>query len=232
MALVLTILPGAGARAADGCVAAPNSQAPNGRHWWYRTDRVTKRKCWFLGPQDKTALKGARQARPAAPTPRPAAETTGPAPQSPSTQSSLPVPVGHAGGGEVQPFEQAAARGIPFLVLRSDLPQAAGIIGREEAASTEWAMEERAIQEPATTGAGPGEDEAQPPQTVAGQSDTTDGATLVQMLSIFIAALLIAGGLCQAVLGIARGRLRRLIGARPSGARPVHTSARLRYSRR
>lgn len=33
--------------AAD-CVTAPNSAAPPGSHWYYRTDRTQQRKCWFL----------------------------------------------------------------------------------------------------------------------------------------------------------------------------------------
>ena len=39
------------ARAADDCVAAPNSQAPEGQHWYFRRDRVKHRKCWFLAPR-------------------------------------------------------------------------------------------------------------------------------------------------------------------------------------
>ncbi len=35
------------ARAAD-CVAAPNAPAPQGSHWYYRTDRAKQRKCWSL----------------------------------------------------------------------------------------------------------------------------------------------------------------------------------------
>lgn len=33
---------------ADDCLAAPSSATP-GRHWYYRTDRATKKKCWHLG---------------------------------------------------------------------------------------------------------------------------------------------------------------------------------------
>jgi len=33
---------------ADDCLTAPNSPAPEGRRWFYRTDRATGRKCWYL----------------------------------------------------------------------------------------------------------------------------------------------------------------------------------------
>ena len=33
---------------ADNCLAAPNSPAPQGSHWYYRLDRATQRKCWYV----------------------------------------------------------------------------------------------------------------------------------------------------------------------------------------
>ena len=44
------------------CNAKPNSPAPEGQHWYYRTDRVFGRKCWFLGPEDVSNQKDAAQA--------------------------------------------------------------------------------------------------------------------------------------------------------------------------
>ena len=43
--------PGAGATniaGADDCLTSPNSAAPEGKRWFYRTDRATQRKCWYL----------------------------------------------------------------------------------------------------------------------------------------------------------------------------------------
>lgn len=37
-------------RAAGTCIAKPNAAAPQGEHWYYRTDRVNNRQCWYLGP--------------------------------------------------------------------------------------------------------------------------------------------------------------------------------------
>jgi hypothetical protein len=40
-------------QAADPCIAAPNSPAPQGKHWYYRTDRAKQRKCWYLADAGK-----------------------------------------------------------------------------------------------------------------------------------------------------------------------------------
>ena len=37
---------------ADDCLTAPNSPAPAGRRWSYRTDRSTQRKCWYVRAAD------------------------------------------------------------------------------------------------------------------------------------------------------------------------------------
>jgi hypothetical protein len=44
------------------CNAKPNPPAPEGQHWYYRTDRAFGRKCWFLGPENVNDQKGAAQA--------------------------------------------------------------------------------------------------------------------------------------------------------------------------
>jgi hypothetical protein len=55
------------ARAADGCLRAPSHQASTGRHWYYRLERQTHRRCWYLAEQ------GHRTHRAASATPRPSA---------------------------------------------------------------------------------------------------------------------------------------------------------------
>jgi hypothetical protein len=44
---------------AVSCIAKPNGQPPQGQHWFYRTDRVTHRQCWYLAPQNADAQKSA-----------------------------------------------------------------------------------------------------------------------------------------------------------------------------
>jgi hypothetical protein len=42
---------GAAASTANECHAAPKGVAPQGAHWYYRTDRATKKKCWYLADE-------------------------------------------------------------------------------------------------------------------------------------------------------------------------------------
>lgn len=37
------------AEAAPVCLAGPNGASPKGQHWYYRIDRASGRKCWYLG---------------------------------------------------------------------------------------------------------------------------------------------------------------------------------------
>jgi hypothetical protein len=44
---------------AGDCIAAPNSQSPPGKHWYYRLDWATKRKCWYVGPLGRSVQEAA-----------------------------------------------------------------------------------------------------------------------------------------------------------------------------
>ena len=46
---------------ADDCLIAPKTSAPEGGHWYYRTDRPTQRKCWYLRA-DQSSQPSARLA--------------------------------------------------------------------------------------------------------------------------------------------------------------------------
>lgn len=48
------------------CLAKPKDATPPGGHWYYRTDRATKRKCWFVGDASTKSAKVATQ-KPAPP---------------------------------------------------------------------------------------------------------------------------------------------------------------------
>jgi hypothetical protein len=48
-------------RAANECITKPNSQPPQGQHWYYQTDRESKRQCWYLGPEGATVRKNAAE---------------------------------------------------------------------------------------------------------------------------------------------------------------------------
>ncbi|MGB8045588.1 MAG: hypothetical protein WCF66_21790, partial [Pseudolabrys sp.] len=71
--LFLAVSCAASARAvhAAECLAKPNAPAPQGEHWYYRTNRATMRQCWYLGPEGGGGQKDATQAseQPASDTP-------------------------------------------------------------------------------------------------------------------------------------------------------------------
>jgi hypothetical protein len=52
VALILVSAVGVGAlidnAGAEDCLTGPNVSAPTGQHWYYRVDRVTHRRCWYL----------------------------------------------------------------------------------------------------------------------------------------------------------------------------------------
>ena len=62
--------------AVDDCLSKPNAPPPQGSHWYYRSDRASNRRCWYLGPQgEKVSQAASPRQRPAAkPAPQPTAE--------------------------------------------------------------------------------------------------------------------------------------------------------------
>jgi len=61
--LVVSICPGVATQAAGDCAAAPNATAPQGSHWYYRLDRTTKRKCWYIAAQGNAAIRVVARAK-------------------------------------------------------------------------------------------------------------------------------------------------------------------------
>jgi hypothetical protein len=55
---------------ADNCLTAPNSSAPQGSHWYYRTERANQRKCWYFRapgePAQQATAHAPSEAAPAA----------------------------------------------------------------------------------------------------------------------------------------------------------------------
>jgi hypothetical protein len=66
VAIVIVSAMSAGAGAvqarAEGCLAGPNASSPAGQHWYYRIDRSSRRKCWYL----HAPLRGAHEGHGAA----------------------------------------------------------------------------------------------------------------------------------------------------------------------
>jgi hypothetical protein len=70
---------------ADDCLIAPNSPAPAGNHWYFRTDRAKQRNCWYLHAPDQPPQPAAAQAISNAP---PATHTIASVTASPSASTS------------------------------------------------------------------------------------------------------------------------------------------------
>jgi hypothetical protein len=103
--VVVLLLAGRTSRAADECITEPNTAAPQGNHWYYRTDPTTQRQCWYLKPEGEKVRARAEQ-----PT---AAARSSPGPKlvsTPNSRLSEPAPV------ETAAIESKAAR--------TDLPAA------------------------------------------------------------------------------------------------------------
>jgi len=73
---------------AVNCVAKPNGQPSRGQHWFYRTDHVTQRQCWYLARQDAEAQKSTNKKLSSARKPRDAHRPTAAAPQVPNIASA------------------------------------------------------------------------------------------------------------------------------------------------
>jgi tetratricopeptide (TPR) repeat protein len=102
LALAATLLAGSvgigmstNAARADDCLAAPNSAAPEGSHWYYRIDRATQGKCWYVRATDQAAQQAASQATLAA------ASTSTPALKKPATAAGVPALVSRGGNAAV-----------------------------------------------------------------------------------------------------------------------------------
>jgi hypothetical protein len=133
------------ASAGTDCLAGPNADAPQGKHWYYRLDHAAHRKCWYLGP------KGARVVRRAVPTTRHAtaqraasAQQVAP-PAPPSIETAAVVPPAAAAetvpdGAFVSRWADAADAIAP---APDDVEQATRVSGRI-AERPEPTMDERA----------------------------------------------------------------------------------------
>src|ERR1044072_102019 len=68
----------------DACLKGPKGIAPQGKHWYYRTERPAMRKCWYLA--DKGRAVAQRAPARSAPQDEPDDEA-----DTPATAASVPV---------------------------------------------------------------------------------------------------------------------------------------------
>jgi len=101
----------------DDCLTAPNSPAPQGTHWYYRSDRATQRKCWYVRApgqpvqQVAAATMGAAtplHSRPAL-SAAPAPDVSAPPPPHVETSAVEPIPTAARSGTTDKTVQQSAA---------------------------------------------------------------------------------------------------------------------------
>jgi len=101
---------------ADDCLTAPNSPAPAGKRWSYRTDRATQRKCWFLRAKNQSTQQPAAQAE----------SEAAPATRTIAFEQSATASVGAPNSAAPQTSTQPAGpgpgvgAGVPTTIARSD----------------------------------------------------------------------------------------------------------------
>ena len=130
IALVATLLvlgggvgvPGHTARA-DDCLIAPNSSAPQGRHWYYHLDRTNQRKCWYLRASDLPEQQAAAQATSDAAATAQLHSMPAPSAPMPATlSSSVPVSVASPGDGapSLPRVKMLAVKPAPVMSATTD----------------------------------------------------------------------------------------------------------------
>jgi hypothetical protein len=221
---------------AEKCLAKPKGTPPAGGHWYYHTERATKRRCWFIGDaKEKRARRAAPETSP------PAANSTSP-PKSADTQPSianaraeLPLPrarvepdtsvvagqrvaaaVTDTIDPENDPRADADDAGAQRSVVASRWPEMAGVASTQ--ASPEPSIDNSAATPPASSTTGPPASRLAPPAAVAAlplaaadasPSEKPTGSVQMLLISI-LGALALAGVLVSAIFRLS-GRRRNNI---------------------
>lgn len=217
---------------AEKCLSRPKGTPPAGGHWYYHTDRATKRRCWFIGDaREKRARRAAPETSP------PAANSASP-PESADTQPSianaraeLPLPrarvepdtsvfagqrvaaaVTDTIDPENDPRADADDAGAQRSVVASRWPEVAGVASTQ--ASPAPSIDNAAATPPASSTAGPPASRLAPPAAVAAlplaaadalPSEKPTGSVQMLLISI-LGALALAGVLVSAIFRLSGGR--------------------------
>jgi hypothetical protein len=113
---------------ADTCVAGPSTSAPEGEHWYYRSDRATHRKCWYLHATVQLAhhamtasADAAAEPAEAAPAPQPPAAPAEPAGaiSTPPSSAPVPSPAANAPASASQADNAPSAPHVTVLTVRT-----------------------------------------------------------------------------------------------------------------
>ena len=161
------------AHAAGACNAAPKPAAPAGSHWYYRTDRPSGRKCWYLAAEGS---KGRIAAPRVAATPDADAEPAAPPMAEVAARLTEPLssPPPMAAAAPVAAASTIVSQAAPSAPLQ--IPSADSVKRSDEPATAPLAQEPaaRVAQEPAA-------DQAPAPEAApAASAAVTPAAALAQ----------------------------------------------------
>ena len=189
--------------AAADCLSEPGGTAPQGSHWYYRTDRSANRCCWYLAPQREKA-KEAREVAPSKPQPpsRPIPEPKAEPPAQPLVRTATPVP-----------FVPMPSQSLPAPAAAIEPePAPAAAIESEPAPSIDRDADRQPAAPPQHEA---GEQNGRPSMEAAASADdpgaaATSDLRLEHMLALIAAALLLAALTVRKVFKLfAVRRLRR-----------------------
>ena len=216
------------ARAEENCLAAPNAPAPQGSHWYYRTDFIKQSKCWYLRAEGQAIETPTAQQKPesiAVKRPAAAMPKTAPdqgAPVAKQLQSVQPAPAGdRLRQLSTKDAAQAGRQGRDGTVTWPDPPTPAGAdnvvwpdppsqtSGAPQGATAQSIPEETANQEEPATTANAGNDAgvarpiAEPTEVAVSHSENPAGLALA-----FVVGLVIAGIIVRRIVRMIFGRRR------------------------
>ncbi|MBH5367250.1 hypothetical protein HZZ16_03870 [Bradyrhizobium sp. CNPSo 4016] len=206
--------PSSTANAAPDCLASPKDAAPQGQHWYYRLDRTTKRKCWYLRAAGEKESAKTAQAVPTESDP-PTADARAPQ-QNPvqDARAEYLTPRGTAAAKTANVPMQAAAA----APVQQSTDQSADGNAQQPAGAAPWPDVSTASAPPPapTVVAAAAQPSAKPSKSsspvalAAADNSTTDKPTgSLQMLLLVIGgALALAGILASLIYRFAGSRVR------------------------
>jgi len=206
-------------RAVEECLSTPKGAAPEGRHWYYRADKSTGRRCWYLA--DKGKKVAAQASSPPLPSLRPDAEPA----ETPAIVASAETPPASAGTPPV-----AAPNDVVTQFSRQwpHFTRPTGTVGRAPASNSD--AEE--------TQPGNAEEGDMPlvwpvlaaEAAAAANAPSIPALKTEQMLTLLIGSLCLAGVIMGLICAVSSIRLRRRV-ARTWEPRPApwHASSGTGY---
>jgi hypothetical protein len=246
MALADGSLSAGSARAVEICLAAPNAPAPQGSHWYYRTDFIKQSKCWYLRAEGQAIETPTAQQKPeSTAAKRPAMPKTAPDQAAPEAKQLRPVQPAPAKLGDrlrqssTQDATQASHQGRGDTVTWPDPPTPAGadnVVRPDSPSQTSSAPqgataasipEERAnqTQEEPARAANPDKDagkDAGVARPVADEVAVSHSEMPASLFWAFVIGLVIAGILVRRIVRMTFARRRTVF---PDRAEPVGTTS-------